>query len=284
MTFAQIRAMHASDLDFAASCTAAEGWRTQTRAEFEGFYAHDPEGCLIAEAVGAPVGICVGTSFGRYAFVGELIVVPKARRRGTGRMLLDAAIAYLQSQGAQGIYLDAVFAAVPWYERAGFRKLCRSLRFSGVLAGRQHDRVRTMDAADLDAVCALDRDAFGVDRRFFLERRWQRGPELCHVLETDGKLAGFVLATRVEELVAVGPWIVRPEVTRPECLLESLALVAPDSILGFGVLETNAAAVHAVRALGLSEREDPPWRMVLGPADDLGRSPMAYAIGSPAKG
>ena len=34
-----IRLMHAYDLDFAASCTAAEGWASETRAEFEGFLA-----------------------------------------------------------------------------------------------------------------------------------------------------------------------------------------------------------------------------------------------------
>jgi hypothetical protein len=190
----------------------------------------------------------------------------------------------LRSRGAQGIYLDAVRAAVPMYERVGFRKLCQSLRFSGSIEGRAHDLVRTMTAGDLEAVCALDRRAFGADRRFFLERRWQRFPELAQVLEQDGGIAGFVLATRVEELVAVGPWIVRPDVTRPEPLLESLSLAAPACTLGLGVLETNRAAVQAIRAMGLSEREGPPWRMVLGPADDLGMSPMAYAIGSPAKG
>ena len=94
MTFARVRRMQPEDLDFAAACTAAEGWRTQTRAEFEGFYAHDPEGCLIAEAAGTPVGICVGTSYGGppsggYGFIGELIVVPEARGRDTGRLLLD---------------------------------------------------------------------------------------------------------------------------------------------------------------------------------------------------
>ena len=70
MTTLEIRPMRPEDLDFAASCTAAEGWRTQTRAEFEGFYAHDPEGCLVAEVsdpsagADARVGICVGTPYG----------------------------------------------------------------------------------------------------------------------------------------------------------------------------------------------------------------------------
>jgi ribosomal protein S18 acetylase RimI-like enzyme len=293
MTSVQIRAMHAGDLDFAASCTAAEGWRTQTRAEFEGFYAHDPEGCFLAEQEGTPLGICIATPYkgpalvgygfvGAPSFIGELIVVPEARGQGIGRRLLDTAIAYLE--GAQGIYLDAVRAAAPWYERVGFRKVCQSLRFSGTIEGRAHANVRGMRVADLDAVCALDRSAFGADRRFFLERRWQRFPELGRVLEVDGRIAGFALATRVDDLVAIGPWVARPEVDRPADLLEGIALAAPGCTLGLGVLEINAAALSAVRELGLSKYAEPPWRMVLGPASDLGTSPMAYAIGSPAKG
>ena len=285
MTSVQIRVMQPGDLDFAASCTAAEGWHTQTRAEFESFYAHDPQGCLSAEQKGTPIGICIGTSYDGYGFVGELIVVPKARRQGVGRRLLNTAIEHLQQRGAQGIYLDAVLAAVPLYERMGFRKLCRSLRFSGTIEGRASAHVRTMRPADLDAVCALDRRVFGADRRIFLERRFARFPTMCPVIAQGAEqIAGFVLAVRVDDLVAVGPWVVRPEVERPADLLESLAWTAPGCTLGLGVLETNAVAVQTIRALGFAERAAPPWRMVLGPADDLGASLLAYAIGSPAKG
>jgi len=284
MTSVQIRLMQTGDLDFAAACTAAEGWRTQTRTAFEGFYAHDPEGCLIAEQGGTPVGICVGTSYGRYGFVGQLIVVSEARGQGIGRRLLDTAVARLRREGAQGIYLDAVLAAVPLYEQVGFRKLGRSLRFSGMIEGKEHAHVRAMHKRDLAAVYALDRRAFGADRRFFLDRRFARFPTLCQVIETNGRLMGFVLAARVDELLAVGPWTVRPELVRPGDLLESLALAAPGCTLGLGILESNAVAARAARELGLVERADPPWRMVLGPADDLGTFPMAFGIGSPAKG
>jgi hypothetical protein len=57
-----------------------------------------------------------------------------------------------------------------------------------------------------------------------------------------------------------------------------------------GILESNAAAVQAVRALGLTAHSDSPWRMVLEMSSSpshpnaLGASAMAYAIGSPAKG
>jgi hypothetical protein len=92
------------------------------------------------------------------------------------------------------------------------------------------------------------------------------------------------MGVRVEELVAVGPWVVGPEVKRPGDLLVGLATAAPGCTLGLGVLASNEAAVEALRHLGFSERKDPPWRMVLGPDSGLSVSPMAYAHGSPAKG
>jgi ribosomal protein S18 acetylase RimI-like enzyme len=219
-----------------------------------------------------------------------LIVVPEARGRGVGRRLLESAIAYLHGRGARTICLDGVLAAVPLYERLGFRKRCRSLRFSGTLTGQAHRHVRPMTGADLNAVCALDREAFGADRGFFLERRLAQDPALCKVLVQDGQIGGFVLGRRVEGQVSAGPWVVRPEVERPADLLEAIAAEAEGCRLSLGVLESNQLAARAVRALGFTERADSPWRMVLGPSgasrvpDVLGASPLAYAIGSPAKG
>ena len=170
-----IRTMRTSDLDFAVTLTAAEGWSSETRAEFEGFLAYDPAGCFIAEVAGRQVGMCVATRYIGFGFLGELIVVEDMRGQGLGRRLLESAVSYLHAHGAGTIFLDGVLAALPLYERAGFRRVCRSLRFIGSLRGQPHPGVRQMRADDMPAVAALDQAAFGADRRFFLERR-RAGP------------------------------------------------------------------------------------------------------------
>jgi ribosomal protein S18 acetylase RimI-like enzyme len=279
-----IRAMQPADLDFAAACTAAEGWSSEIRREFEGFFAHDPQGCLIAEAGGEPIGVGVATSYGAAGFVGELIVLPAWRGRGVGRRLLDHAVDYLQAHGAGSIYLDGVQTAVSLYERAGFRQVCRSLRFIGTVPGRRHPGVCPMRPEHLPEVGRLDRQAFGADRGFFLARRLALYPERCYVLEEDGEMAGYIMGRQGGEYVPVGPWLVRPGVARPERLLECLAAGIGGRELAFGVLETNQAAVELAHALGLDEVRASPWRMALGPAVDLGASPELYAIGSAAKG
>jgi len=279
-----IRPMQPADLDFAAACAAAEGWPSETRAVFEAFLEYDPQGCLAAQAAGQPIGIGIATCYGSEGFVGELIVVPEWRGRGVGQSLLSHALDYLQARGARTVWLDGMVKAVALYERNGFRKVCRSLRFTGRLEGRAHGDIRPLQAADLPAVTELDRRAFHADRRFFIERQAALNPDLCKVAERDGRILGFVLGQRGQGVVTAGPWVALPELKHPERLLESLALAAQAECLRIGVLETNPWAAWLVRSLGLSEVPDPPWRMALGDVTRLGISTMALAIGSPAKG
>jgi len=279
-----IRPMQPDDLDFAAACTQAEGWLSETRLEFEGFFQHDPGGCLLAQVDGQRVGICIATPYGWAGFIGELIVLKDWRGQGIGTTLLKAAIAYLQGRGARSIYLDGVAAAVPLYERMGFRKVCRSLRFGGTIQGQAHAGVRRMSPADLDAVARLDQQVFGADRRFFLARRLDQLPDHAIVLEDRGHLTGFLFCRPVPGGFAVGPWIVREDVPRPLDMLEGLAAPFGSLDVGIGVLENSARAAQTLRELAFGERQNPPWRMVLGPSDRLGLSPEAWANGSAAKG
>jgi hypothetical protein len=216
-------------------------------------------------------------------FVGELIVVPEKRRQGVGRRLLERAIGYLHGRGTPSIFLDGVTAAVPLYERLGFRKVCRSLRFAGAIAGRSQACVRAMCHDDLEIVSMMDKQTFGADRTFFLERRLSLYPELCKVLDCNGEISGYIVGRRGLNSVAAGPWVVRPEAPSAAALLESLAAEVQDARISLGVLETNGRALEIIRSLGLVERPDPPWRMVLG-SGELGTSPQLYAIGSAAKG
>jgi GNAT superfamily N-acetyltransferase len=282
-----IRNMMTRDLDFAAACTQAEGWSSETRDVFEGFILYDPEGCFIAEEFDRPVGICVATAYESSGFIGELIVKEEVRGRSIGVNLLQQALAYLQSRGVRSIYLDSVEAVAPLYERAGFRKICFSLRFAGTFEGRRTEKpssVRAMRTEDLEIIFKIDRDAFGEDRAFFLKRRFSLYPEFCKIFVQDGAIQGYIMGMMGNGEVSVGPWVVRREAERPLGLLESVALEAGPFPLRIGILETNTAAVRAVEFLRFLKAQTPSWRMVLGEENTLGMSTDCFAIGSAAKG
>ena len=279
-----IREMQPSDLNFAVKCTATEGWGSETRQEFESFLQHSQTTCFIAEENRSNIGICLATNYGNDGFIGELIVVKEQRNRGIGRQLLGHAITSLHNTGVDNIMLDGVVKAVPLYEQIGFQKVCRSLRFTGKIQGKHHEQVRAMRKDDLNAVCAIDQQAFGTDRRFLLTYRLSQYPALCKVLEYDGEITSFVTGRYGDEMITVGPWCARPNAKHPERLLEAIAATSDERRLNLGILETNKEAIETVRSLGFTELSAPPWRMVLGSSGILGFSRQSFAIASPAMG
>jgi len=279
-----IREMKEADLAFAAKCTAAEGWVAENLTTLEGFFLHDPKGCFVAEENGRRVGICVATFYGNSGFIGELIVRPEARGRGVGAELLNHGVQILIDRGVKTVYLDGEVRAVGLYQRNGFRKICRSCRFSGHLSGKLSSKVRQMATSDLDQVFKLDRSSFGEDRSFFLRRRLYLFPELCYVMVDGDRLTGFILGRGGEDWVSAGPWVVSEDAENPIDLISAFTFKVGERPISIGILETNPQACDLVRSIGLQERVESPWRMALGKPDDLGASPRCYAVGSGAKG
>ena len=279
-----IRLMEPADLDFAAACIRAEGWLGEARPAIADFLAYDPQGCFIAEVDRQRAGLCVATGYQQHGFIGELIVVPEQRGRGLGTALFTRAVAYLHARGVNSIALDGDAPGIPIYEKAGFRKVCRSLRFYGSVPGAAHAFVRGLSHADLERVCLLDAQLFGDDRSFYLRRRFECCPRLCFAAERDGELLGYLLARPGQGVISIGPWAVCPEPPRPLALLQQLAAVVPDQRLRIGVLESNQPAVALLRATPGLEEGQSSWRMVLGGGDGPGHHQWLYAIGSAAKG
>jgi len=279
-----IRSASTDDLDFCVSCVTGEGWLSETRAVFEGFLAHDPGGCFVAEEKREPIGMMVATAYDTCGFLGELIVVPERRGKGIGRQLMEHAISYLQARGCRSLYLDGDTPAVPLYERLGFRVVCRSLRFLGAPTGMTSQGVRMMTPADLEAVCAIDRSAFGADRSFFIKRRLRLFPQLCLIQTGGNQITGFIMGQPGNEVVTVGPWCVGDESAVPHGLLHTLAYHSGGQKLRMGILESNVPAAALMRSLKTFKETEPSWRMVLGPDIGLGGSPRLYAVGTPAKG
>jgi hypothetical protein len=141
-----------------------------------------------------------------------------------------------------------------------------------------------MSLADLDVVARIDREAFGANRRFFLEYRLRLFPSLCKVIRTGEALSAFCMAQPGHGVVSIGPWLAVDGVERPADLLESVAAERPGAPLRIGILESNSRALREVRAMqGLAET-NPSWRMVLGPDMRLGTSGQLLAIGAASKG
>ncbi len=280
----RIRHMTFSDIEFALACAHEEGWCSETSETFTNFLLYDAEGCFIAEEDHQPIGLCVGTHYGHWGFLGELIVIKEKRGRGIGRRLLNHTVDYLKNQGSRAIVLDADLLAVSLYESVGFRKVCRSFRFVGKSEGNSSSHVRAMQMDDFQKIKDLDRIAFGADRSFFLERIFDLYPEYCKVQVSEGNIVGFIFAQKGYQVTSVGPWILTHSTEHPEMLFCNLAMEVKKKDIRVGVLESNPKAVSMMAAMPFMVNKEYCWRMVMGESDFMDQPDQVFGIGSGAKG
>jgi ribosomal protein S18 acetylase RimI-like enzyme len=280
-----IRRMTPSDLDFAFHLVSGESW-DMSRKELERLLAYEPEGCFVAEQRGERTGIVTTTSYGPLAWVGNSIVEPARRGRGTGAVLMQHAMQYLQEKGVETIRLDAEQKAVPLYRRLGFVEECRSLRFQGTGLRYAPETADRMEASHLEDVMALDVRIFGADRSRILRQAFEDFPGLAFVSCALGELVGYIMARPIANGGKVGPWVSQPGELgehRARFLLREVLNAFHGQPVSVGVLENNPASQDILKKHGF--RELPcSLRMRLGNDRYRSEAPGEFAIGSPAKG
>jgi len=92
-------------------------------ATFRGLMRRPSAELLVAEEAGVVVGYAVMWFAADEAELGDLSVLPEARRRGLGRWILDGAMREAGRKGAAHVYLEVREAnadARRLYEKAGF--------------------------------------------------------------------------------------------------------------------------------------------------------------------
>jgi ribosomal protein S18 acetylase RimI-like enzyme len=213
--FPAIRRLGPGDLKRCAALSADRGWSPERAkwslllAASEVFGLDAPDGRGLAGAV-------VLTRWGPdYASVGMMLVAARYERQGLGRALMTH---LLDAAGEDAtVTLFATDAGRPLYEKLGFLPVRRNVSFVGRLrpavntdnskkrhgedataAGRP-GAVRAAAAADLPAILALDRAAFGGDRQAILTRLPSFADRIG-VAEADGPdgraIAGYAAAWR----------------------------------------------------------------------------------------
>jgi GNAT superfamily N-acetyltransferase len=118
---------------------------------------------------GGLAGAVVLTRWGPdLASVGMMLVAARYGRRGLGRALMEHVIA---AAGQATVTLFATDLGRPLYEQLGFAPVRRSVSFVGAFRpGPAAVFTRAATEADLPAILAVDRAAFGADRGQIVSR------------------------------------------------------------------------------------------------------------------
>ena len=231
VSFPPVRRLGPDDLKRCVALSVDRGWSPEQSkwslllAASEVFGVDAPDGRGLAGAV-------VLTRWAAdYASVGMMLVAARYGRRGLGRALMEHLVR-AAGDGAT-VTLFATDMGRPLYEKLGFAPVRRNVSFVGRFrpapaappAGVSGS-VRAATGADLPAILALDRAAFGADRGQILTRLPAFAEQVV-VLAAGGAegraVAGYAAAWRnTPASTVIGP-LVAPDGEAAKRLVEALA-------------------------------------------------------------
>jgi len=236
----------------AIAWAAEEGWNPGLHDALS-FRAAAPEGFLLAEVGGVPVGCISAVAYGSaFGFIGLYLVVPPWRGLGIGLRLWDAAISRLSGRV---VGLDGVPAQQENYKRSGFTLAWRNARYAGIALPSEKavpSELVPLPAVDLETLCRKDREVFPAPRTAFL-RQWRSMPDSAGLAWLhQGHLGGWGVIRRCREGHRIGP-LVADEPAIASALYAGLCdTVAAGDAVCLDLPEPNAAAVALAKENGMS--------------------------------
>jgi ribosomal protein S18 acetylase RimI-like enzyme len=234
-----VRKMTEADLALALEWAAAEGWNPGLH-DAHCFYTADPEGFVLGERNGVPIGCVAAVRYGPgFGFLGLYIVKAEHRGQGFGLQLWRAALDHL---GDRVIGLDGVVAQQENYRKSGFRLAFRNIRQKGRGGGAAPPGLTDLATVPIEEVLRYDETAFPTPRAEFL-KSWLGQPQAVALGVVDGRrLKGYGVLRACHEGFKVGPLFADDEETGDR-LFSGLRARAPDAPVFLDTPEVNPAAV-----------------------------------------
>lgn len=167
---------------------------------------------------------------GDYAWINMVLVTADCRGQGLARAMMQNLLGELSAQGRTA-FLDATKMGEGLYRKLGFKDgpdLVRLARAESLPhtspAVTGPGGVRLMQATDIPAAAALDREVFGLDRRELWQNFLARCPQASWVLESpEGQLLGMVTARDGRTATQLGPLVAVDRTVAGQLLRQALA-------------------------------------------------------------
>lgn len=200
MSNAPLERFTLDDADALAALSAAVSWR-DSPADWRTVLTLGHVAGLRSR--GAPVAVAARFEFGGLWSIGKVIVHPSHQGRGHARRILEHLLA--ERSPDTRVALVATSQGEPVYRRLGFRRVGSIHKLVGAFTVEARDGGLTpLDARNLDAALALDREVFGADRGALLSRRVQSSTRAVALGGPSG-IAGYGIAIEQGGHVVIGP-------------------------------------------------------------------------------
>jgi len=269
------------DLPFGKMLTDGEGWH-RTVADWNRLLRIEPLGVIKAQLDGRDVGIAGLLLYGGVSWIHSVIVLPELRRKGIGRVMMEACIAQAREAGCPCIKLDSVHGFEGFYRSLGFVEEFESRRY--LIDGTPFPKVaEAILQSDMDSIVAFDRAAVGIDRGRVLREVFKDNPGLAFCTRGASGVSGYILGREGEERVQIGPCVANEgDYSIAHRLITTLVgSVSTKRRLRMCVPGTNTEAVRLAQDLGFASGIS-STRMYLG--ERLQEAAAMFSMISPEKG
>ena len=200
------------------------------------------------------------------------------RGRGIGKLLMSAALEYLERTRVQTVKLDATAAGQPLYQALGFKSETFIERWERLASNLGQKKPQPLSAADIALIQSLDPLAFGCDRLPLIDRLTA---ECCaaSVQHSPGE-RGYALAREGLRAAYVGP-LIAANCSTAACLLGAVLEQLPGSV--YIDVNVRSGLPGRIAAAGFT-RQRTLTRMQLGRSNSAGSSDLVFAIAGPELG
>ncbi|MEC4984228.1 MAG: GNAT family N-acetyltransferase [Oscillatoria sp. PMC 1068.18] len=237
--------MTSSEVQLALNWAAQEGWNPGLH-DATAFYTTDPNGFLLAEIDGEPIGcISVVRYSSKFGFIGLYIVKPEWRGRGYGLQLWQTAWQQLVcrlDKEHSSIGLDGVLERESTYRQAGFTAAYRHLRYlyhpmpsSGV-----PKEVTLLTEVAREQIIRYDSELFPASRQQFL-LPWIRFAKAAYGIVDQERLVGYGVLRSCRQGLKIGP-LFADSFEIAECLFRALVHHAGTQPVFIDIPNINSAS------------------------------------------
>lgn len=238
----RIRPLNAEEMDLPIQWARQEGWNPGLR-DGECFHTADPEGFMVAELDGQPVGTISAVRYDdTFGFIGFYIVKEGERDHGYGTPLLLAAMKRLNGCN---VGLDGVLERVEGYRRLGATLAFQTMRYEGVGGGSTPPGLQPLGSLPFEQVTAYDRQCFPAPRQIFLKKWIHQAGATSLAFCEGGDLKGYGVIRPCFHGHKIGP-LFADTAEIAENLFQGLSAVVPGQPLFLDIPEHNQEAVLLV--------------------------------------
>jgi predicted N-acetyltransferase YhbS len=215
------------------------------------FVASERAWVAVADDDGAVAGMVTLLDYGTSGYVAHVGVEPGRQRSGIGRRLMEALLDEARARNHAYVELESTAAGFALYQSLGFIVAGETATATGAPRPLGTNRGSVFaERSDLDAIVALDREAFAGDRSATIAQ-WFDDPAAVMAIVRDGNA---VIAYAMARNGRLGPWVARDASTAERVFDRAIATLGPGASAYLPVENARALAIAAARGLMAGRR------------------------------